>query len=169
MAAMSGKGDLSADVRQTGIDGAVLQDLQIIDTAGGPVLHMLKAQSPLVPDFSRGFGEIYFSEVLPGAVKAWKRHCRQSQLFAVPRGLLQFVLYDGRSDSASHGCCCQLLLGRPDHYALLRIPPGIWYGFAAKGQDAALICNCADLPHDPTEGERLPADSPLIPWCWAEV
>ncbi|MBQ4566888.1 MAG: dTDP-4-dehydrorhamnose 3,5-epimerase [Desulfovibrio sp.] len=166
MAAVKQHLPLQTGLQQTCIEGVVLQELQIIATAGGPVLHMLKAGSPLVPDFSCGFGEIYFSEVVPGAVKAWKCHRRQSQLFAVPHGLLQIVLYDGRSASASQGCCCEILLGRPDNYALLRIPPGIWYGFTAKGQEPALICNCADLPHDPAEGERLPVDSPLIPWRW---
>lgn len=41
------------------IDGVVLQDLRIIPADGGPVLHMLRADSPLF----RSFGELYFSEV----------------------------------------------------------------------------------------------------------
>ncbi len=157
---------LEAVARNVGIDGALLQPLGVISTPGGPVLHMLRPGSALLPDFSKGFGEIYFSEVLPGHVKAWKCHTRQVQHFAVPTGLLRIVLYDGRPDSPTRGVVCELTLGRPENYSLLRIPTGVWYGFAAMGQAPALICNCADVPHDPAEGQRLPVDDPSIPYCW---
>lgn len=150
-----------------GIAGALFQPLEVIPTAGGPVLRMLRSDSPLLPDFSRGFGEIYFSEVLPGAVKAWKRHSRQTQHFAVPVGLLKIVLYDSRPDSPSRDALCQLLLGRPQHYGLLRIPVGVWYGFTTLGSGPALICNCADIAHDPAEAERLPLEDSSIPYAWS--
>lgn len=152
--------------QDVGIEGALLQPLAVIPTPGGPVMHMLRPDSALLPDFHQCFGEIYFSEALPGHVKAWKRHSRQVQHFAVPSGLLRIVLYDDRENSTTRGVLCELALGRPDHYALLRIPTGVWYGFAAMGDSPALICNCADIPHDPTEGQRLPVDDPSIPYTW---
>jgi dTDP-4-dehydrorhamnose 3,5-epimerase len=121
---------------------------------------MIRRDSPL---FS-GFGEIYFSLVEPGAVKAWKRHRRQTQLFAVPHGLVEVVVHDAREDSPSRGRTASFLLGRKGHYKLLRIPPGLWYGFACRGAETAVLANCADLPHDPGEAERLPPDSGRIPW-----
>ena len=152
---------------ETGIAGALFQPLKVIPTPGGRVLHMLRAGSPLLPDFADGFGEIYFSEVLPSAVKAWKRHTRQTQLFAVPSGLLHIVLYDDRPDSPTRDSLVERRLGRPDDYGLLRIPPLVWYGFTAVGDMPALICNCADLPHDPAEGERRATDDPAIPYAWS--
>lgn len=154
------------DALDVGIADALFQPLAVIPAPGGPVLHMLRPHSPLLPDFTAGFGEIYFSEVLPGAVKAWKRHSRQTQLFAVPRGLLKIVLYDDRPGSPTCGALRELALGRPERYGLLRIPLGVWYGFTALGKEAALICNCADIPHDPAEGERRPPDDPAIPYDW---
>lgn len=142
------------------IAGAVLADLKVIATPGGPVMHMLRSDSPLF----MGFGEIYFSEVLPGAVKAWKRHQRMTQHFAVPVGLLKVVLYDDREDSPTRGRVLECLLGRPDNYRLLRIPPMVWYGFTAVGDAPALVCNCPDMPHDPTESERIDQADPLVPY-----
>ena len=55
-----------------------------------------------------------------------------------------------------------------EHYGLLRIPVNVWYGFTAMGDAPALICNCADIPHDPTEGQRLPVNDPSIPYQWSE-
>jgi len=155
-------------VQEMPIVGLILQSLCTIPTEGGPVLRMLRPDTPLLPDFSQGFGELYFSEVLPGKVKAWKRHRRQTQLFAVPCGLLELVFFDNRPGSATDQVLFHTLLGRPEHYALLRIPPMVWYGFRARGDQPALICNFADMPHDPAECERLPADSPAIPWLWKE-
>lgn len=123
---------------------------------------MLRSDSPLFA----GFGEVYFSEVLGGQIKAWKQHLRQTQFFAVPAGQLLLVLYDQRKASSTFGQVSEVRLGRPDHYNLLKIPTGIWYGFAALHGSPALLCNCADLPHDPTESLRRESDSPDIPYCW---
>lgn len=144
------------------IAGVETQDLRIIPTEGGPVLHMLRSDAPLF----KGFGELYFSEVLPGAVKAWKRHTRQTQHFAVPAGRLKVVVYDDRDDSPTKGRVEEFILGRPDAYRLLRIPPLVWYGFTAVGDEPALICNCADIPHDPQESERKDMGSADIPYRW---
>lgn len=162
--------------RGTGIDGAWLLPLRLIDTEGGAVLHMLKTTAPLRPgcpcpdapaaDGRLHLGEVYFSEVLPGHVRGWKRHTRQTQHFAVPSGRMALVLYDDRPQSPTQSVLCRLELGRPDAYALLRIPTGVWYAFAAVGDKPALLCNGADIPHDPDEGESLPLDSPRIPYSW---
>ena len=162
--------------RGVGIDGSWLLPLRVIPTEGGPVLHMLKAAAPLRPgipcpaapagDQRLHLGEVYFSEVLPGHVKGWKRHSRQTQHFAVPFGRMALVLYDDRPHSPTHGVLCRLELGRPDAYDLLRVPTGVWYAFAAVGNSPALLCNGADIPHEPDEGEKLPLDSPHIPYSW---
>lgn len=88
---------------------------------------------------------MYFSEVEPGCVKAWKCHTRQTQRFAVPVGQLKIVLYDDRPESPTRGRIMEVLLGRPDNYALLQIPPRVWYGFTAAGSVPAVICNCPDI------------------------
>jgi len=146
-----------------GIEGVVVRPLREIPTDGGAVLHMLRADSPLYA----GFGEVYFSEVLPGVVRAWKRHRAQTQHLAVPVGLLRLALYDARDDSPTSGALAEQVVGRPGRYALLRIPPGVWYGFAAIGGKSALIANCTDIPHSPEDVDRLPWDSPAIPYHWS--
>jgi dTDP-4-dehydrorhamnose 3,5-epimerase len=151
-------------VPESRIAGLTLTPLRQIVDERGAVLHMLRCDAP---DFVR-FGEVYFSEVKPGAVKAWKRHRRQTQTFAVPVGRLKIVLFDDRPESATRSVLQTLELGRPDAYFRLRIPPGIWYGFAAASDVPALITNVADLPHDPQESELIPADSPTIPYRWSQ-
>lgn len=148
---------------QSLIEGVMLIELRQINDERGAVLHMLRCDAP---GFRR-FGECYFSEVLPGAIKAWKRHREQTQQLAVPIGRLRMVLYDDRPDSSTRGKLQEMELGRPDCYARLQIPPGIWYGFSCMSKTPALLANCADLPHDPSESEVRPVDEPNIPYQWA--
>ena len=144
------------------IDGLILTQLRQIGDERGAVLHMLRCDAP---EFTR-FGECYFSEVLPGAVKAWKRHNAQTQNLAVPVGRIRLVIYDDRQESATRGKLQILELGRPDAYLRLRIPAGLWYGFGCIGDSPALLANCADLPHDPKESEQRPIGDPGIPYLW---
>jgi dTDP-4-dehydrorhamnose 3,5-epimerase len=150
--------------KASGIAGVVIQPLkQIMDTRGA-VLHMLRCDSPLFTQF----GEIYFSLVLPGVVKAWKRHRRLTQHFAVPVGKIRLVLYDDRGTAVSQGRLEEYALGRPDNYVLLRIPPLVWYGFQGLDAQPSLVANCTDLAHDPAEVENLPVNSPIFPDIWKD-
>lgn len=151
-----------SSVTPLSIDGLWFRELSVIPTHGGPVMHMLREDNPW---FER-FGEIYFSEVLPGAVKAWKRHRCQKQNFAVPCGQLAFVIYDDRANSPSAGLMERLVLGRPDAYKLLHIPAMVWYGFSCVSATPAILANCADIPHSPDEADKIPANSSRIPYEW---
>lgn len=144
------------------IEGVVITPLRQIADERGVVLHMLRNDAA---DFQR-FGECYFSEVAPGAVKAWKRHNEQTQNLAVPVGRMRLVIYDNRAGSFTHGHLQILELGRPDVYARVRVPPGLWYGFACLSDTPALLVNCADMPHAPAESEQMPMDTELIPYSW---
>ena len=144
------------------ISGVMIIPLRQIVDERGAVLHMLRADSPLF----QGFGEIYFSEVNAGVIKAWKRHRLMIQHFAVPHGRIKLVLFDDRTGSDTRGTVEVLEMGRPDCYDLVRLPAGLWYGFQGISDSASLLANCTNLPHDPAESERLPEDSQEIPYNW---
>jgi dTDP-4-dehydrorhamnose 3,5-epimerase len=133
------------------IEGLLLTPLRVIADDRGAVLHMLRSDAP---EFTR-FGECYFSELKPAAIKAWKRHRAQTQNLAVPVGRVRVVIYDDRAGSRTRGQREVIELGRPDAYARLRIPPQLWYGFIGLGMTAALMANCADALHDPDESESI--------------
>ena len=144
------------------IEGVIVQPLREITDNRGSVLHMMRRDSELF----KQFGEVYFSEIHSGKVKAWKRHKKQTQNLTVPLSKIRLVIFDNRPSSRTHGNIAEYQLGRPDHYRLVQIPPMLWYGFQASGGETALIVNCADQPHDPEDTESLPADSNEIPYQW---
>jgi dTDP-4-dehydrorhamnose 3,5-epimerase len=143
------------------IKGVSVVALKRIADSRGSVMHMLRCDSP----FFAGFGEIYFSAINPGCVKAWKKHTQMTQAFAVPVGNVRLVIYDDRPDSPTKGNCDVYDTGA-DSYTLCRVPPLLWYGFRCLSQEPALIANCADIPHRAGETENAPSDDPRIPYDW---
>jgi dTDP-4-dehydrorhamnose 3,5-epimerase len=143
------------------IQGVVIQKLRQIADNRGKVMHMLRADSPLFTEF----GEIYFSLINRGAIKAWKRHLRMTQHFAVPIGSIRLVIYDDRKDFGSFNQLEIMGLGE-DNYSLVRIPPLVWYGFKGISASQSLVANCTDLVHDPAEVERLEPFDKRIPYDW---
>ncbi len=143
------------------IEGVAVTPLPIRPDPRGAVLHMLRVDAP---GFA-GFGEVYFSEVVEGAVKAWRRHRRMLSNLSVPVGRVRLVLVDGRPGSPTAGTLQELSLGRAE-YALVAIPPGVWSGFVGLGPGTALVANCASEPHDDDEVERLPVEAGPVAYDW---
>ena len=143
------------------IDGVVARPLRQICDERGKVMHMLRADDQ---HFER-FGEIYFSVVFPGAIKAWHLHTEMTLNYAVPSGRIKLVCYDGRERSATRGGLVEMFIGE-DCYNLVTVPPGVWNGFKGVGVAPAIVANCATVPHRPDEIVRKDPFSADIPYRW---
>jgi dTDP-4-dehydrorhamnose 3,5-epimerase len=144
------------------IEGVAIQPLNEITDSLGSVLHMLRNDSPLL----NKFGEIYFSEINPKAIKAWKLHEKVTQNITVPMGEIRLVIFDDRPESSTRGNTAEYQIGRNGNYYLIHIPPMLWYGFQSLDNQKSIIANCTDLPHEPSESRLLPLDSGKIPFQW---
>jgi dTDP-4-dehydrorhamnose 3,5-epimerase len=144
------------------IDGVVVSPRRQIVDERGKIMHMLRRDDP---EF-REFGEVYFSWINPGAIKAWHLHTEMTLNYTCPHGLIKLALFDGREGSPTHGQVAELFLG-PENYVLVAIPPGVWNGFKGVAAHPSLVCNCASIPHRPDEIQRLDPFSPAIPYDWA--
>ena len=67
------------------IQGVKVAPLKQISDERGKIMHMLRNDAP---DFS-AFGEIYFSCVHPGAIKAWHIHKKMILNYAVVHGKIK--------------------------------------------------------------------------------
>ena len=141
------------------IAGVSVRQVKVIPDERGKVFHMLRADD-LHFDV---FGEIYFSGVFEGAVKAWHIHRTMTLNYAVPHGTIDLVLYDDRPDSPTHGSLMKIRTGA-DSYRLITVPPMVWNGFKGIGSGLNIVANCASIPHDPTEIERIDPADPRIPY-----
>jgi dTDP-4-dehydrorhamnose 3,5-epimerase len=132
------------------IPGVLLTPLKCISLDKGDVLHgMKKEDSGFV-----GFGEAYFSTVIQGTIKAWKRHREITLNLVVPVGEIRFVIYDDRLDSPAFEQYFSVYLSRKN-YQRLTVPPNVWMGFQGVGDGLNLLLNIADLSHDQEEVDRL--------------
>lgn len=104
------------------IDGVEVHPLRRISDERGSVVHMLRCDDPSF----RGFGEIYFSTIYPGAIKTWHLH--------------------PRADSPTRGQLQELFSG-DDQYVLVTISPDVWNSVKGLGHERAIIVNCASLSH----------------------
>ena len=144
-----------------GIEGVTVKPLKRIPDERGCVFHMLRRDDPLFEQF----GEIYFSMVYPGVIKAWHLHKRMTLNYAVILGMVKLVLYDDRPGSPTKGTLMELFTGDLD-FSLIKIPPGVWNGFKGIGTEPAIVANCASIPHDPDEIVRMDPKSEKIPYDW---
>lgn len=143
------------------IEGVKITPLRQILDERGKVMHMLRNDAV----HFQSFGEIYFSCVYPGAIKAWHLHKEMTLNYAVPYGRIKLVLHDNREGSSTRGEIQEIFLG-VDNYLLVTIPPLIWNGFKGLGTEMAIVANCATIPHDSQEILRLDPFDSSIDYDW---
>ena len=143
------------------IEGVKIKPLKQICDERGKIMHMLKSTDP---HFTK-FGEIYFSFIYPGIIKGWHWHEKMVLNYAVPKGMIKLVLYDDREKSPTKGELNEIYIGE-SNYNLVTVPTRVWNGFMCIGPETAMVANCANIPHDPTEIKREDPLSDFIPYSW---
>ena len=121
---------------------------QIVDERG-KIMHMIKKDSEIFEKF----GEIYFSTVNPGFIKAWHLHKEATLNYACVKGKVKLVLFDDRKGSKTEGKHHELILS-PKNYLLVTIPPFIWNGFKGLDDSESIVANCLTQPHNEKEMVR---------------
>jgi len=147
------------------IDGVALKEPKNVCKASGDVLcEIFRADWALD---SGTVDQVFQSTLLPGSITAWHAHRLTTDRLFVSSGLIQIVLYDDRSDSATRGLLNVFRYGtaRP---GLVVIPPGIWHGVQNISDMPALLLNLVDkaYQYDDPDHWRLPPDTDRIPYSF---
>ena len=107
--------------------------------------------------------QVYMTSCLPGVVKAWHRHSKQTDRMVCIKGIMKFAFADDDGNS-------QDIVVRANRPVLIEIPPNIWHGFKNIGGEEALVVNCPNQLYnyeDPDEIRESP-DSEAINYDWYE-
>jgi len=139
--------------------GMLKTGLSIFESATGSVYHGMKNND----DGFQDFGEVYFSSVNKNAIKAWKLHKRMTLNLFVPIGEAFFYFIDVREQSETYNKIFNIVLSQ-NPYSRLTVPPGIWFGFKGISDGLNLICNVADIPHNPKEVLRKEINEIEVNW-----
>lgn len=143
------------------IDGVTVRDLVEHVDQRGSVQKIVGAHSPEQPVF----GEVYASLTNPGVVKAWHLQAEQTNLLSCVAGRLRLVVHDARPDSPTRGRTLEVELGDGAR-RLVRIPPGVVYGWKSVGEQTAILVNVSDRPHDPSTSRKIDPASDEVPYAF---
>ena len=142
-------------MKNISLNDILVTPLERIPTSGGDVMHALKKTDPGFV----GFGEVYFSWIKEGAIKAWKLHQHMILNLVVPIGEVRIVFHLPNQKNNYRveiiGC---------EKYIRLTIPPTIWFGFQGISHGGSLLMNVADMEHDPNEVERKELNKIKFDW-----
>lgn len=108
------------------------------------------ARFDLFPDLP---GSVNVVTLIPGAICAWHRHHRQTDLYYCAEGLVKV----GLSFPPAGPEFVVLKEGDP----VFEVPVGMWHGYACVGNDPAVLVQYLNRKHDISDEERKP---PGIEW-----
>lgn len=144
------------------IDGIEIVELRRFNDDGGAITELGRLSAGAHAQLD-GFEarQINYSEMEPGAVKAFHMHFRQTDVWYVPPSdKLLLVLHDCREGSPTEGQTMRFVLGDGKD-RLVRIPPGVAHGARNIGQATGRIIYMVDVQFsvDPAE-----CDEGRLPW-----
>jgi dTDP-4-dehydrorhamnose 3,5-epimerase len=145
------------------IEGVIAKKLKVIPDERGRLTEILRADDP---EFKK-FGQVYYTTAYPGVVKAWHYHKIQTDYFFCIKGMTKLVMYDSRKDSPTFGLINEFIIGEHNP-TLVVIPPLVYHGFKAIGDEESLMINIPTEPynHASPDEYRLDAHSKEIPYDW---
>ena len=111
------------------------------------------SDSPLV-------GQVNFSVVNPGVVKAWHRHARQTDWWMIVMGDAKVGLYDQDKQEAT-----TIYMGEHNP-KVIEIPPGIWHGLTPVGGRPCGILYYVTHKYDPAAPDEERAGPDAFPFNW---
>jgi dTDP-4-dehydrorhamnose 3,5-epimerase len=144
------------------IEGVEIIDLTRFADDGGSMTELSRVVDG-TPKALPGFTlrQINFSEVEPGAIKAFHLHARQTDVWYVPPSdRLLLILHDVRKGSATDGVTMRFMLGAGAS-RLVRIPPGVAHGVRNLGPATGRIIYFTDVHFSPDPSD---CDEGRLPW-----
>ena len=145
------------------IKGVQIKALKVIPDERGRLMEILRTDDAVF----QKFGQAYVTTTLPGVVKAWHLHRKQTDNVCCVQGMIKLALFDDRKNSPTRGEVNQFYLG-VHNPSLVKIPSNIYHGWMCVSQEEAVIVNLPTEPYDYENPDevRLPPHENDIPYDW---
>jgi dTDP-4-dehydrorhamnose 3,5-epimerase len=147
------------------IDGVQVVELRRFNDDGGSLTELGRLQGGVhaaLPGFE--VKQVNYSEVEPGAIKAFHLHRRQTDVwFVPPADKMLLVLLDVRAESKSVNVRRRVVLG-DGNSRLVRIPPGVAHGVKNLASTRGCIIYFVDTHFSPSPDQ---CDEGRLPWDFA--
>ena len=145
------------------IEGIIIKNLKPILDERGYLQECFRSDWPIY----NKFGQAYITIAFPNVVKAWHMHKIQIDNMTCISGNAKLVLYDNRKEKSTYKNFKEIFFGEKNPL-LVTIPPYIWHGFKAIGQEKIIVLNCPTelYNYDNPDEYRLPYDTEEIDYKW---
>lgn len=156
------------NLRDAAIEGVEFRPTRPVPHGDGHMFEVAREswdiiKSPIV--------QVHVSTTLPGRVRAWGLHRLTTDRLFVVSGLLNIVVFDGRTESPTFGKINEFSVSDRNP-ALLTIAPNIYHGWKNIGTSEAVIINMPDrmYNYESPDALDLPWDSEealaTVPYRW---
>ena len=145
------------------IEGILIKNLKIFLDERGYLQECFRSDWPMF----KKFGQTYITVAFPNVVKAWHMHKIQKDNLICISGNAKLVLKDNRTESSTYKQLNEIFFGEKNPL-LVTIPPYIWHGFKAIGQEKIMVLNCPTelYNYDNPDEYRLPYNTEEIDYNW---
>jgi dTDP-4-dehydrorhamnose 3,5-epimerase len=153
---------------QTLIDGVTIKNIRPVPHDDGVVSEIARIDWEEVTD---PIVHVHLTTTEVGRVRGWGLHQNSSDRLFVVKGLVSFVVYDGRIDSPTYGLVNEIKVSEKNP-VLLTISPNLYHGWKNIGTNEAFIINMPTsmYNYDKPDALDLPYESDeaidIVPFRW---
>lgn len=147
------------------IEGVKIQPLALWPDDRGYFLEVQRMGHGLAAAFPSATTQVSATMSVPGTIKAFHYHLRQTDCWTPIRGMFQVALVDLRLGSPTFGARNTIYVGDLRPWQIL-IPPGVGHGYKVVSPSEALLVYLTDRFYDPKDEGRIPYNEPHIQYDW---
>ena len=130
-----------------------IRDLSVVSNKKGDILKGFLKSDNLPFDVQ----EVYFSEINPNEIKAWKMHKSMTCNLIVVHGEIKIVIQKKENDFIEE------IVSKENH-KMITIPPNYWFGFQCVSKETSLLANITNHEHSDFESEQINLDKIIFDW-----
>ena len=135
------------------MDEISIKNLSIINNKKGDILKgFLKSDNKTI-----NVKEVYFSEINPKQIKAWKKHNKMTSNLIAVKGEIKIVV-----QKKDKSFITEIISKK--NYKMISIPPNFWFGFQCISTEAGMLVNISNEEHDDLESDQLDIEKILFDW-----
>ena len=135
------------------MDEISIKNLSIINNKKGDILKgFLKSDNKTI-----NVKEVYFSEINPKQIKAWKKHNKMTSNLIAVKGEIKIVVQKKDKSFVTE-------IISKKNYKMISIPPNFWFGFQCISIEAGMLVNISNEEHDDLESDQLDIEKIVFDW-----
>ena len=147
------------------IDGVSVKKCNWLVDDRGKLVELFREDDEAFVKFGQCYVTVCDVSTYKPIIKAWHYHEKQYDNFVVMRGKLKLVLFDDRADSPTKDDFQEVIIDS-EVPRVVTIPPYVWHGFMALGNEPAYVLNVCSEPYNHECPDEIRKELHEIEYDW---